>query len=109
VAGRLALNQQVVVRFHLRENKRMPRVHKPAGTPAFKTREECEAWIADRVARWTCVFEHGQFKKLNFKVLNTKNPDFKPSAEDEPLAKNAKPARDSGSNLWFAYIPVEIV
>jgi hypothetical protein len=87
----------------------MPNIHKPAGTPGFPTREECEAWIADRVARWTTAFSDGQFKKVNFTVKNTKHPDFKPAAEDEPLKKVVKPARDSRTHLWFAFVPVEIV
>jgi len=87
----------------------MPKIHKPAGTPGFKTPEECDAWIADRVARWTVVLRNGALTKVNFTVKNTKHPDFKPEGVDEPLKNVVKPKRDSQTKLWFAYVPVDIV
>lgn len=80
----------------------------------FKTREECEEWIARRVMRFKASFVQVPLggnhythvlQKHSGAIVDASQPGYKKYEFDEPLKRLAKPVRDG--EVWRAVIPTE--
>jgi hypothetical protein len=75
----------------------------------FESKEACRQWIADRVIRFKLavgdvIMPNGVIgfsqRKTDGRIVDTKEPGYKPDALDEPLKKYAKAVRQD--KKWMA-------
>jgi hypothetical protein len=90
-------------------------LHETENAAKFDTKQECQAWIDDRIVRFklrmmkAATQTPGEFtyvpKKEQGMIICKLNEDFKKSGTDEPLSNYAEPVKQE--KTWLAIMRVQ--